>query len=190
MPEQEGGGNTSSEPQHTELVQQTNAEDHAEHQPSACRRTIERADENVGRHCPEQDFENVHRVETGGADQHWRDRRRSHRNGFGNFAAIEAPRDSSGEPHRQGSRDRSERSEDEERIAERGRHQREECHAEGWMVDVSPGEVPRAGEVIELVAKIRVGDRIGKRTAKTSAGMTARLVSGRPRSPRTVAPRS
>ena len=154
--EQQADQQAAAEPQRADLVQEPEAQDHAEDEPVARGAGVERLDQHQDREGPEEEIETVHGEVPVGAEEDERERGAERREDLGVAPAPEPARDQPGEEHGRRSRERRHDAQGDERVAEGRPHHRQDRDRERRMLHVAPVEVLGAGQVVELVAEVPV----------------------------------
>ena len=134
------------------FVEQTDAGEDAEANPESLVAGVEETRHEKCRADPEERLEGVHGQDVEeqqvGRRRHHCERRQALRESAATELAGEHPRQN----HQSGASQHRGQPDDPEIIAERQRESRDDGD-QRWLIDVAPRQVPRAIEVVELVAK-------------------------------------
>ena len=151
--EQHAEPDAAREPEHAPLVEQPETDHDPERDPPPEPAATEYSRDQRGAHRPEQQLEDVHGVELADAQVERRDDHGRHRQRLAETRRAHGARDPARQEHGCRARERRQHPDRRQRIAEEHAPPLEERDRQRRLVDVAPGQMVAARDVVELVAK-------------------------------------
>jgi len=178
-------GEPSGEQQQADLVEQSDAEESAENEPEPGLSAGDEPDQQPEAQRPEEQVEGVHRVVAEDAEQLGHDGNREPSEPLRGPAAAQLSRQPCGEQDQAAVEQRRQQADGEDAVTEQRAHAGEHGDRQRRLVDVAPGKMVGAGEVVELVAKepvARAGPELERGDAEGEREDLGRAeAKGRPR---------
>jgi len=144
---------------HGRLVEQADAGGDAEKRPpEACRAAALDEDDCKQTEAPEHGFAGVHGEETVKADVLWATDEADHRQRLRGSLTAQRPSEDAAEEDHDGPGECGKNADGEKRVAEEDLAEPCLNGDDGALIDVAPGEMMAAGDVVELVAEVAVAE--------------------------------
>jgi hypothetical protein len=168
------------------LVEQPETGDQAEQQPEPAIPGVDDADHDQGAEEPEQHLEGVHREEVEEEEVDRRDQRTERGDRLGRPPAAQFAGEPAGEKDHEGSGQERYPAEGGQRLAEELAGEPRQPGGERRVVDVAPGEVLAAGDIVELVPEPAIGVEGGEMKQQPEQGDPRRYQVAWPMQPPTL----
>ncbi len=151
--QQQPGHDRGAKEEHAVLVEQRHAGQDAERDPELAAAAVDHAQQQPGAAHPAQGLEGVHRVEAADGQVDGRHAAGQRGQELGEARAAHLFRQPAAEPRQRRHGQRRHQAQHEQRIAEHRAQQAQEQDRQGRVVDIAPGQMVAAGDVVELVAE-------------------------------------